>query len=286
MKSKLFTFAFLIFTCFVLKTDAQTTGNLSFTFNQPRPTNPAVSGNSNVLAVWIESSTGTFIKTKLKHVSGSTKDHSPTWAVKSGGVASNATGANSNSTDADSGATLKNAAISPSPYNNFGIKTINWDGKNVSGTLNGATVADGTYKIWVESSWSDGPNNIHNEIISFPFTKGTSTSTTNPVGDSYINGITLTWTPTQAGVNDLLIKPEVTIYPNPTNGIFNMDFKNEVKSIRIVDILGKVVYSEKVASKTIEATKSIDLSNLNNGLYIVSITNDNGTSNYKVILNK
>ena len=34
MKSKLFTFAFLIFTCFVLKTNAQTTGNLSFTFNQ------------------------------------------------------------------------------------------------------------------------------------------------------------------------------------------------------------------------------------------------------------
>ena len=282
MKTKLL-FIAAAFLLLINNINAQSTaGILSFTFNQPRPTNPSVSGNSNVLAVWIESSTGTFIKTKLKHASSSTSDHLPTWAAKSGGVATNAMGINSNTTSADTGATLKSTAVAPSPFFNFGLKTITWDGTNVANAI----VANGTYKIWVESSWNDGPNNIHNEIISFPFTKGTSTSTTNPVGDSYINGITLTWTPTQAGVNDLLIKPEVTIYPNPTNGIFNMDFKNEVKSIRIVDILGKVVYSEKVASETIEATKRIDLSNLNNGLYIVSITNDNGTSNYKVILNK
>ena len=282
MKSKLFTTAFLILTCFVLKINAQTTGNLSFTFNQPRPISPSVSGNSNVLAIWIENNTGTFIKTKLKHASGSTSDHLPVWAAKSGGTATNAMGANSNTTSADTGATLKNAAVNPSPFFNFGLKTITWDGTNVANAI----VADGTYKIWVESSWNDGADFIHNEIISFPFTKGTSTSTTNPTGDSYINGIILTWTPTQAGVKDILIKPEVTIYPNPTNGIFNMDFKNNVNSIRIVDILGKVVYSEKVTSEIVYTTKRIDLSNLNNGLYIISVTNENGASNYKLVLNK
>jgi hypothetical protein len=282
MKTKLFATAFLIITCFAFKTNAQTTGNLSFTFNQPRPTSPSVSSNSNVIAVWIESSTGTFIKTKLKHASSSTSDHLPIWAAKSGGTATNAMGTNSNTTSADTGATLKNTAVNPSPFFNFGLKTITWDGTNVANAI----VANGAYTIWVESSWNDGADNIHNEIISFPFTKGTSTSTTNPTGDSYINGIILTWTPTQAGVNDILIKPEVTIYPNPTNGIFNMAFKNDVNSIKVVDILGKVVYSEKIALASADTTKKIDLSNLNNGLYIVSVSNDNGTSNYKVILNK
>jgi hypothetical protein len=282
MKTRLL-FIAAAFLLLINNINAQSTaGTLSFTFNQPRPTSPAVSGNSNVIAVWIESSTGTFIKTKLKHASNSTSDHLPTWAVKSGGVATNAMGINSNTTSADTGATLKSAAVAPSPFINFGIKTITWDGTNVAGAI----VTNGAYNIWVESSWNDGPDDIHNKIISFPFTKGTSTSTTTPIGDALISGITLTWTPTQAGVNDIIIKPEVTIYPNPTNGIFNMAFKNDVNSIRVVDILGKVVYSEKIASALADTTKRIDLSNLNNGLYIVSVSNDNGTSNYKVILNK
>ena len=282
MKTRLL-FIAAAFLLLINNINAQSTaGILSFTFNQPRPTSPAVSGNSNVIAVWIESSTGTFIKTKLKHASNSTSDHLPTWAAKSGGVATNAMGINSNTTSADTGATLKSTAVAPSPFINFGIKTITWDGTNVVGAI----VTNGAYNIWVESSWNDGPDNIHNKIISFPFTKGTSTSTTTPTGDALISGITLTWTPTQAGVNDIIIKPEVTIYPNPTNGIFNMAFKNDVNSIKVVDILGKVVYSEKIALASADTTKKIDLSNLNNGLYIVSVSNDNETSNYKVILNK
>jgi hypothetical protein len=263
--------------------EAQTTGTLTFTFNQPKPTSPSVTNNSNIIAVWIESSTGTFIKTKLKHVSNSTADHLPTWAAKSGGIASNAMGANSNTVSADTGATLKNAAVSPSTFINFGLKTITWDGTNVTGGI----VLDGAYKIWVESSWNDnGTSLYHNEIISFPFTKGTSTTSSTPTGDGFINTVTLTWTPTQAGIDNFSNKPEVSLYPNPTNGILNMEFKNEVNAIRIINILGKVVYNERVTEDLTNSNKRIDLSNLVGGIYIVSVSNDNGTSNYKVVLNK
>ncbi|MEY3844869.1 MAG: hypothetical protein RL293_1291, partial [Bacteroidota bacterium] len=42
---------------------AQTQGTLSFSFTQTAHT--SYTGNKNVLAVWIQSSTGTFIKTRL-----------------------------------------------------------------------------------------------------------------------------------------------------------------------------------------------------------------------------
>ena len=65
-----------------------------------------------------------------------------------------------------------------------------------------------------------------------------------------------------------------------------MDLKNDINNIKVINILGKVVYNEKVTQDSAGTTKRVDLSNLVNGLYIVSVTNDNGTSNYKVVLNK
>ena len=64
-----------------------------------------------------------------------------------------------------------------------------------------------------------------------------------------------------------------------------MDFKNDVNNIRIINILGKVVYNERVTEDLTNTNKRIDLSNLVGGIYIVSVSNDNGTSNYKVVLN-
>ncbi len=157
--------------CFTAKTTAQTAGTLTFTYNQPQPTNPTLNqGVKNVYAVWIESSAGTFIKTKCRYTSGSTDDHLPTWSSKCGCANTTiATGSACNITDATTGAT-RTASTTPTA---FGAKSISWDGKNVVGATNGTTVADGTYKVWVESSWNDGANNIHNEINSFAFSKST-----------------------------------------------------------------------------------------------------------------
>ena len=65
---------------------AQTDGILTFSFNQPQPTSPAPNaGIKCVLGIWIEDNAGNFVKTKRRNIGTSTKDHLPTWAVKSGG---------------------------------------------------------------------------------------------------------------------------------------------------------------------------------------------------------
>jgi hypothetical protein len=295
MKTKLFYLVCIIaIVSFTASVSAQTAGTLTFSYNQPQPTSPAPnSGIKNVLAVWIENSAGTFIKTKYRFVSTSTKDHLPTWAAKSGGVLSNATTATCNTTDATTGATCTSTAttsgVSPSGATRptaFGSKTVTWDGKNVVGTTNGTTVADGNYKIWVESSWVDSGSNNHNEIISFTFTKGPTGVHLTPTGDTYINTVVIDWVPAPLSVDDVNKEPVVVIYPVPSTGIFNLDMRNELKSIKVYDLLGQTVYSEDNLQNTFTTTKSINLSGVANGNYIISLTNDNGTSNFEVIVNR
>lgn len=283
MKTKLqnlIAIAFLL--CFSTTVSAQTTGTLTFSFNQPVPTSPAPTyAGFCVTAVWIEDNLGNFIKTKMRFVGSSTSDHLPTFAVKAGGTASNALATTVNVTDATTGATRKNTTTPTG----FGSKSFVWDGKNVSGAVNGTTVPDGVYKVWIESTWVDSGANNHQELNSFSFTKGPTSAKTTYVGDTYVNTIVMDWV-TTLGVNDNVSpNTQVVVYPNPTNGVFNIDFKNEINNIKISNMLGQVIYDENVAG-TAGTSKSIDLSNYENGTYIINVSNDKGTSNYKVIVEK
>lgn len=267
-----------------VQSEAQTAGTLTFTYTQPTPTSPAATGGGNVYAVWIETATGTFVKTKCRYVSGSTDDHLPTWGSKSGCANNLAVAATTgcNTTDASTGTTRKSATTPTA----FGTKTISWDGKNVVGTTNGTTVADGDYKIWVESSWNDGPNNIHNELIGFTFTKGPLEQTLTPAGDARINTVTLHWLPSPLAVSQNEA-PVVTIYPVPSTGVFTVSVKNEVQAVRVFDLLGKTVYNQTVNPMMLTNNcLEIDLSNLTDGNYVISLQNEFGVSNYEVIVKK
>ncbi|NDP27125.1 MAG: T9SS type A sorting domain-containing protein [Flavobacterium sp.] len=279
---QLASFAFIL--CFSTMATAQTTGTLTFSYNQPVPTapKPTYSGFC-VTAVWIEDNAGTFIKTKMRYVGNGTQDHLPTFAVKAGGVASNALGAVVNVTDATTGATRKNTTV---PVG-FGAQSFVWDGKNVNGAANGVTVADGIYKVWIESTWVDSGSNNHQELSSYAFTKGPTSATTTAVGDAYVNTIVMKWAATGLGVKENVSpNTQVVVYPNPTNGIFNIDFKNEINNIKVSNMVGQVLYDEKVAVSALGTTKNIDLSSFENGTYIINVTNDKGSSSYKVVLDK
>lgn len=259
----------LLAICYSVNLFAQTDGTLSFSFNQPVPTNP--SGSKNVIAVWIENGTGTFIKTKLRYWGGGTNDHLPTWVSKS----------TQNVTDATTGAT-RTSTTSPTA---FGTKTFTWDGKNVSGTSNGTIVADGTYKVWVESSWQTSlASNTHNTITSFTFTKGPNTFTATPTGDAFFNTITIDWVPATTSIESFSEMPILIAYPNPTNGIINMDYY-KATNIQIVNILGSVVYNEKT-DNTLSGNTTIDLRNFANGIYFINVMNGDKSTKFKVILNK
>ena len=72
-----------------------------------------------------------------------------------------------------------------------------------------------------------------------------------------------------------------TIYPNPSNGIFNIVSTNNTNNtITITDVSGKLVYENNTNSNNI----SVDLSNVNKGIYFVKIFNETGVEIEKIII--
>jgi len=67
----------------------------------------------------------------------------------------------------------------------------------------------------------------------------------------------------------------VTVYPNPSNGIFNIALGNiQPSAIAVYDVTGKIIWSKAALQNTTTET-SIDLSNAQTGIYFVKITADN-----------
>ena len=82
------------------------------------------------------------------------------------------------------------------------------------------------------------------------------------------------WTITDGGFDCSILgiedfeKSKLKIYPNPTNNIINFEGlnKNENNTIHIFDVQGKLVIT-----KTINEKGTIDLSELNKGVYVIKI---------------
>jgi len=181
--------------------------------------------------------------------------------------------------DATTGATRSSSTVPVA----WGPKSLSWNGTNVAGTI----VNDGVYKVWVEASWNDGDPDIHDYInTGYSFTKGIAINSTIPVSDAVLNAMTLTWTPSALSL-DSVYKTKVAIYPNPSNGVVNIQYNDiPVSRIDVVNILGQVVKSVKVGTTDKDTSISIDMSGEANGVYVVNVSTNQTSSSYKVILDK
>ena len=77
------------------------------------------------------------------------------------------------------------------------------------------------------------------------------------------------------------------IYPNPSRDIFHVSFTSEDVQdleVRVINVVGEVVYTENLEQFVGEYTKAIDLESYTKGIYFLEITTDNGVVNKKLIL--
>ena len=77
------------------------------------------------------------------------------------------------------------------------------------------------------------------------------------------------------------------VYPNPSRDVFNVTFTSEdVQNleVRVVNIVGEVVYTEDLQQFVGEYTKLIDLATYTKGVYFLEITTDNSIVNKKLII--
>lgn len=87
-------------------------------------------------------------------------------------------------------------------------------------------------------------------------------------------------------INHDVFDGKLLIYPNPTNGIFNLELSgvdNDQYSITVKDLLGKQVYKSDQEINNIFIDK-IDLSSNPRGVYLITIENSNSSISSKIIL--
>ncbi len=82
----------------------------------------------------------------------------------------------------------------------------------------------------------------------------------------------------QLGVNET-IKNSFNIYPNPTNNVLNITTPNSNYTIKLFNLQGQIV--QKI--KSVTGSKTIDLSNLSTGIYILKLTSQKASKTFKVI---
>ena len=80
------------------------------------------------------------------------------------------------------------------------------------------------------------------------------------------------------GFDDEEINANLTIYPNPTQGIFTIQLKGDYQ-FAITDARGRLIMS-----KSVSETSEVDLSEFESGVYFVRVQKDGGSVVRKLIL--
>jgi hypothetical protein len=205
----------------------------------------------NILAIWIEDSSGKFVKTLLAYAE-KRKTYLNTWEA-----ATTLAGSAYNSVDAITGATQSSHTT----------RTCNWNGTDYSKTL----VPDGDYKLRMELTDKNATGNT----ASFTFTKGPDPLKLTPDNVPSFSFVSLSWTSSVTGIPTETNKSNsFVIYPNPGTGQFTVLGEN-IQNLKVTDLSGKEICRSK--------TPIIDLTGFSKGIYLVSIKTTQETVVRKII---
>jgi len=88
------------------------------------------------------------------------------------------------------------------------------------------------------------------------------------------------------GIHEATLNAAVSIFPNPSNGVFTVEFTRAIGddyNLEIINMLGQGVYNENFAING-SFTKHLDLNSLQKGVYFLNVSNSAGKATYKLIV--
>ncbi len=141
--------------------------------------------------------------------------------------------------------------------------TLCLDGSNGPSILTASTTASAY-------TWSNGANTLTTSVT--PTLTTTYTVTATQAGCSSNALVTVTVFDC-TGIKELT-NDNISIFPNPTNGIVNISISYELAgntSIEVYDAIGKLVIKENLTNNT----STINLSKVEDGMYVFKIINNN-----------
>jgi hypothetical protein len=87
---------------------------------------------------------------------------------------------------------------------------------------------------------------------------------------------------TSTSIASLAADQSISIFPNPSNGIFTIQCAINISDLEIIN-----AYGEKCISTTVNSQQeTINLSSQPNGIYFLQLKTDQGVLNKKIVLQK
>ena len=88
-------------------------------------------------------------------------------------------------------------------------------------------------------------------------------------------------------VEEAWLDQQISVYPNPTNGIVKLNnnlTQLAIEDVQVYNSLGQLVYQEKLKLNANE-TKTFDFTHLSNGIYAMSLTIGDQQTIKRLIIN-
>ena len=79
------------------------------------------------------------------------------------------------------------------------------------------------------------------------------------------------------GMSEFSLENDLTIFPNPVENNINIEIEEEIFSVSVINIYGKSIF------KQINSNKTVDVSDLVSGVYLVKIELENEIVSRKII---
>jgi|GEM_PF-3772813 len=146
------------------------------------------------------------------------------------------------------------------------------------------TSTNATSYYW---DFGDGTNSTATNPLPHVYpTDSTYTVTLIAYGDCGNDTTTMQVTPNTVGLDEFAFTNGVVISPNPNNGQFAVSLTltdNESVKMEVIDIAGKLVYTENLSGKEGQNTVNVNLANAK-GVYFVKLTSKLGTAIERVVI--
>jgi len=118
-----------------------------------------------------------------------------------------------------------------------------------------------------------------NNFIKSSLYKEWNTDGTMITADSSINYFNTVIT----GINELTSQKEnITVYPNPSKGMFTISSKNHISAVEIYNLTGERIYADYKLNQ--QTSKEINFSTSPKGIYLVKVYNRTKSYNRKVVI--
>lgn len=150
-------------------------------------------------------------------------------------------------------------------------KAVAFTHTNVDGQFSFANVPTGQYKVWGEMAGKQ----------TTPAMANLSTQINTVSGIKIIIGKNALTTSLGAERNQMEAL-SFNLYPNPTNGILNIEFNQQTSSIQLFDITGTLLVNHDIQEN--RSTHAISMQNYANGLYLIKVNTKSGHNLIKKVL--